>query len=461
MWGGRFASTTDSLMQKINASIDCDKRLFAEDIAASVAHAEMLGKQNIISRQDAADIVRGLQQIHTEIANGEFAFTQELEDIHTHIEHRLKQLIGPAAARLHTGRSRNDQVVTDMRLWLRQATQDIKGTITALIIALLDQAERHAATLMPGYTHLQVAQPISFGHHLLAYVEMFERDLSRFNDSHKRLNLCPLGAAALGGTSFPIDRFQTAAALGFEAPMKNSMDAVSARDFILEFLAIAAIHATHLSRLAEEIVLWCSDGFGFIRLSDRFTTGSSIMPQKRNPDAAELVRAKAATILGHFMGFAAVIKALPLSYGKDMQEDKPAMFAVADNLSLSVQAMTAMISDLTANPDNMQKALQKGYPTATDLADKLVKDLHMPFRDAHHVSGEIVRLAESKNCTLEQLPLADMQAICGEIDHTIYSVLSSEAALQSRTSYGGSAPKNVIAAVVEKRTQLKLSKSHE
>ncbi len=443
MWGGRFQEGPSAIMQEINASIDFDKRLYAQDISGSIAHAVMLASVGVISDTDRDDILKGLRRIKTEIENGNFAFSAVLEDIHMHIESRLQQLIGDAGGRLHTGRSRNDQVATDFRLWVRQQTDDTIASLRVLIGALIDQAENYADTVMPGYTHLQTAQPVSFGHHLLAYAEMLGRDLGRFIDCRNRLNECPLGAAALAGTSFPIDRHQTASALGFDRPMANSMDAVASRDFVLEFLSSASICAVHLSRFAEECVIWCSDPFRFIELSDAYTTGSSIMPQKKNPDAAELVRAKPGRIIGALTSLLVVMKGLPLTYGKDMQEDKQMTFDAADSLALAIVATAGMVKDLTANADNMRIALDNGFPTATDLADYLVRVLHIPFRDAHHITGEIVAIADGKNLPLSDVPLADMQAVEPRITDDIYSVLSVESSLKSRTSYGGTAPDNV------------------
>jgi len=405
MWGGRFAVGPAEAMARINPSIDFDRRLYAEDIAASKAHSAMLARQGIISEQDGAAIARGLDTIAREIENGEFEFKTALEDIHMNVEARLGELIGEAAGRLHTARSRNDQVATDFRLWVRQAIDGLDEQLRALQAALIDQAEAHAGTVMPGYTHLQPAQPVTFGHHLLAYVEMFGRDRGRLADARARLDECPLGAAALAGTSFPIDRHTTATALGFARPTANSIDSVSDRDFALEFLAAGAILATHLSRLSEELVLWCSPGFGFVALSDAFTTGSSIMPQKRNPDAAELVRGKAGRVFGALTTLLTVMKGLPLTYGKDMQEDKEPVFDAYDTLSLSLAASTGMISDMRPDPAAMEEATKAGFLTATDLADWLVRALGLPFREAHHATGAIVRRAEQRGCELAELPL--------------------------------------------------------
>jgi argininosuccinate lyase len=443
MWGGRFAGGPADIMEEINASIEFDKRLAAQDLAGSRAHARMLADQGIIAQDDATAILKGLDQIETEIAEGRFEFKRDLEDIHLNIEQRLSEIAGPAAGRLHTGRSRNDQVATDFRLWVREACARADAGLLGVQCALLAQAEKHSETIMPGFTHMQPAQPISFAHHCLAYVEMFARDRGRFTDAMKRMNESPLGAAALAGTPFPIDRDKTATALGFASPMRNSLDAVSSRDFALEYLSAATIAATNLSRLAEEIVLWMSPSFGFVSLSDAFTTGSSIMPQKRNPDAAELVRAKTGRILGHFVALTTVMKGLALAYAKDLQEDKEAIFGAADALELSLAAMAGMAHDLKANPAAMRRAAEAGYPTATDLADWLVRVLKKPFREAHHIAGAIVKRAEEKSVTLDKLPLADIQAIESGITNEIVTVLSLEASLQSRTSFGGTAPVRV------------------
>ena len=443
MWGGRFAAGPAAVMERINASIGFDRRLYAQDIAASKAHAAMLVRQGIISAADGAAIQSGLDRILAEIEAGSFAFKTALEDIHTNVEARLKEIVGEAAGRLHTARSRNDQVATDFRLWVRDAIDGLDAQIVDLMTALIDRAEQHPATIMPGMTHLQPAQPVTFGHHLLAYVEMLGRDRGRLADAHRRLNESPLGAAALAGTSFPIDRDITAKALGFDRPSANSLDAVSDRDFALEFLAAGAILALHLSRLAEEIVLWVSDGFRFIGLSDAYTTGSSIMPQKRNPDAAELVRGKAGRIVGALNALMLVMKGLPLTYGKDMQEDKEPTFDAADNLSLCVAAMAGMVRDMTVNETAMRQAASAGFATATDLADWLVRTLGLPFREAHHVTARIVAKAAAQNVPLHQLPLAAMQAIEKRITKDVYAVLSVENSVRSRTSHGGTAPKNV------------------
>ncbi|MBI1777399.1 MAG: argininosuccinate lyase [Proteobacteria bacterium] len=451
LWGGRFASGPAAIMQKINASIGFDKRLYAEDIAGSLAHAEMLVAQHIISQKDGAEIRRGLEQILGEIESGRFVFKVELEDIHMNVEARLAEIIGTPAGRLHTARSRNDQIATDFKLWVRGAIDGLDRQLADLQQALIDKAEANAATAMPGFTHLQAAQPVTFGHHLLAYVEMLGRDRGRFKDARRRLNESPLGAAALAGTSFPIDRKRTAKALGFDRPAANSLDAVSDRDFALEFLAAAAIAATHLSRFAEELVLWTSAQFGFVKLSDAFTTGSSIMPQKRNPDAAELVRAKAGRVIGALDSLLIMMKGLPLAYGKDMQEDKEPTFEAADTLSLSLAAMTGMVKDMRPQADAMRRAVEQGYPTATDLADWLVRRLGLPFREAHHLTGRIVRRAEERGVTLDRLGLAELQAIEKRLTADALAVLGVDRSLASRTSYGGTAPKNVRRAAAAAR----------
>ncbi len=446
LWGGRFSEAPDAIMQEINASIDFDKALAAEDIAGSKAHARMLADQGIISAKDAKQIVAGLDTIAGEIAGGRFTFSRALEDIHTHVEARLKELIGDAAGRLHTARSRNDQVATDLKIWVRNAIDEIDAQVHALQTALAEKAEAHADAVMPGFTHLQSAQPVTFGHHLLAYVEMLARDRGRFADCRTRLNESPLGAAALAGTAFPIDRKATAKALGFDRPTANSLDSVADRDFALEALAAASICATHLSRFAEEIVLWATPQFGFVQLSDRFTTGSSIMPQKRNPDAAELVRAKTGRIFGDLTALLVIMKGLPLAYSKDMQEDKERVFDALPALSLSLAAMTGMVRDMTPDLDVMRKAAGSGYATATDLADWLVRETGMPFREAHHVTGRIVSEAAKRGVALAELPLEAMQAVSPKITKAVFGVLSVEASVASRTSLGGTAPKNVRAA---------------
>jgi argininosuccinate lyase len=433
-------------MEEINASIDFDKALAGQDIAGSRAHAEMLADQGIISGEDAKRIVAGLDKIASEISAGEFTFSRALEDIHMNIEARLKELIGEPAGRLHTARSRNDQVATDLKLWVRDAIDEIDGQLHALQSALAAKAEAYADAAMPGFTHLQGAQPVTFGHHLLAYVEMLQRDRGRFADCRRRLNESPLGSAALAGTAFPIDRNATAAALGFDRPTANSLDAVADRDFALEALAAASISAVHLSRFAEEIVLWSTAQFRFVRLTDRFTTGSSIMPQKRNPDAAELVRAKAGRIFGALAALTLVMKGLPLAYSKDMQEDKEQVFDALPNLSLCLAAMTGMVADMTPDREAMRAAAGAGYSTATDLADWLVREAGLPFREAHHVTGRIVAEAEKRGVALDALPLDAMQAVHPAIMENVYGVLSVEASVSSRTSEGGTAPKNVRAA---------------
>jgi argininosuccinate lyase len=456
MWGGRFTSEPAAIMAEINASIDVDQRLFRQDIAASKAHAEMLVKQGIISVKDGKAITRGLDAILAEIESGRFAFKRELEDIHMNVEARLHELIGPAAGRLHTARSRNDQVATDFRLWVRDAIDEIDGLLADYQRALAEKALAHASVVMPGFTHLQPAQPVTFGHHLLAYVEMTARDRGRFADARRRLNECPLGAAALAGTSFPIDRAMTAEKLGFARPSANSLDAVSDRDFVLEALAAAAITAVHLSRFAEEIVIWTSPLVGFLVLSDAFTTGSSIMPQKRNPDAAELVRAKTGRIVGALDALLMVMKGLPLAYQKDMQEDKEAAIASLSALSLCIAAMTGMVADMRPDAARLRAAAAEGYSTATDLADWLVRELDLPFREAHHITGRIVAAAEKRGVGLDALPLEEMQAIEPRIGADALRVLSVESAIKTRTSFGGTAPKNVHAQA--KRWLQKLKK---
>jgi argininosuccinate lyase len=455
MWGGRFESGPAAIMREITPSIDFDKRLAAEDLAGSRAHCRMLASEGIIAKDDGLAILDGLAKIEKEIAEGSFVFKRELEDIHLNIEARLAELIGPVAGRLHTARSRNDQVVTDFRLWVRAACERADQRLLALQRALVAQAEKHVETIMPGFTHMQVAQPVTFGHHMLAYVEMFGRDRGRFEDAKKRLNESPLGAAALAGTSFPIDRDATAKMLGFTRPMRNSMDAISARDFALEYLAACTIAAVHLSRLAGELVQWSTPMFGFVKLSDAFTTGSSIMPQKRNPDAAELVRGKTGRVLGDFVALATVVKGLVLTYGTDLQEDKERVFDAADTLELSLAAMAAMVADLAAQPERMRAACEPGYPTATDLADWVVRVLKKPFREAHHIAGSIVKAAEGKGVTLDKLPLADMQAVEPAISAEVFKVLSPEASVNSRMSLGGTAPARVKEQLQHWRSILK------
>jgi argininosuccinate lyase len=447
MWGGRFSDKPAELMQAINVSIGFDRRLAAQDLEGSRAHAAMLQKTGVITSQDAQAILKGLDAIGRELAAGTFPFREEFEDIHMNVEARLRELIGPAAGRLHTARSRNDQVALDFRMWVREACDRTAAQIKQLQKALVAKAEPHAATLMPGFTHLQPAQPVTFGHHLMAYVEMFGRDASRFADARARMNESPLGAAALAGSPFPIDRDQTAKALGFNAPAANSLDAVADRDFALEALAAAAICAIHLSRLAEEIVIWMTPQFGFIRLTDAFTTGSSIMPQKKNPDAAELVRAKAGRLLGAFTQLAVVMKGLPLTYSKDMQEDKVPTFEAFDALELSLRAMAGMIADLEPDKDRMAQAAGAGFSTATDLADWLVRELGLPFREAHHITGAAVKRAEALGCDLAGLPLAELQALEPRTHDGVYKVLTADASVASRKSYGGTAPDQVRAQI--------------
>jgi argininosuccinate lyase len=445
MWGGRFGADPDPIMAEINASIDFDRHLYRQDIAASKAHAAMLAKTGIITAQDAKRIAHGLDTILSEIEAGKFTFKRALEDIHMNVESRLAELIGPAAGRLHTARSRNDQVATDFRLWVRDWLDGIDAALAAYQRALAEKALEHAATVMPGFTHLQTAQPVTFGHHLLAYVEMAARDRGRFADARGRLNESPLGAAALAGTSFPIDRAMTAKALGFARPMANSLDAVADRDFVLETLSACAITAVHLSRFAEEIVIWSSPLVGLVRLSDKFTTGSSIMPQKRNPDAAELVRARTGRVVGALTALLMVMKGLPLAYQKDMQEDKEGTIDALGTLAVSIGAMTGMVRDLEPDLARMRQAAGEGYATATDLADWLVRTLKLPFREAHHVTGRIVAAAAKAGVTLDKLPLAAMQAIEPRITGAVFRVLSVEKSVKSREVYGGTAPKNVRA----------------
>ena len=440
-------------MEKINASIGFDKNLYKQDIQGSLAHSDMLAAQGIITTQDRDAIHQGLAEIQQEIEAGTFDFKTELEDIHMNVEARLREKIGDPGARLHTGRSRNDQVITDVRLWTRDALDGLDALMADLQRALIDKAEAHADVLMPGYTHLQSAQPVTFGHHLMAYVEMVGRDRGRLADCRKRLNECPLGAAALAGTSFPIDRHRTAKALGFDRPTANSMDSVGSRDFILEFLAAGSIHAIHLSRLAEEIVMWMSDRFAFITLSDAFTTGSSIMPQKKNPDAAELVRAKPGRLLGAFISVSTMMKGLPMTFCKDMQEDKEPLFDAVESLTLAVAATAGMVDDMQPRPDRMMAGLEKGFPTATDLADWCVRVLNLPFRDAHHVTGALVAKAEARGVDLAELSLEEMQSVEKRITSDIYSVLSPAASVASRTSFGGTAPSRVREAAAAARKQ--------
>ena len=455
MWGGRFARGPASIMEEINASIDFDKRLWEQDLAGSEAHAAMLAAKGIIAKSDAKKIAKGLAAIRREMKAGKFPFRRDLEDIHLNVEGRLSELIGDAAGRLHTARSRNDQVATDFKLWVREACSRADAGLLALQRALLAQAKNHTETIMPGFTHMQPAQAVTFGHHCLAYVEMAARDRSRFADAARRMNESPLGAAALAGTPYPIDRNMTARALDFDGPMRNSLDAVSARDFALDYLSAAAIAAAHLSRLAEEIVLWSSPAFGFVSLSDAFSTGSSIMPQKRNPDAAELVRAKVGRILGSFVGLLTVVKGLPLAYAKDLQEDKEAVFAAADALDLSLAAMAGMMNDLTVDAEAMKRAAEKGYPTATDLADWIVVALKKPFREAHRIAAKAVAKAEKLGVALGTVPLAELKKIEPGITKDAYKVLSLEASVKARTSFGGTAPKRVREQIAFWKERLK------
>jgi len=449
IWGGRFSSSSNKLMEEFNSSIQFDKKLYKQDIEASIVHAEMLCKQKIISEKDFKLIKTGLNKIKTEISNNNFTFSIKLEDIHMNIENRLVDLIGDAGKKLHTGRSRNDQVATDIKLWLRDNIDQIEINLKLLQKTLINKSELYYDMLMPGYTHLQVAQPVTFGHHLLAYVEMLGRDRGRLTDCRKRLNESPLGSAALAGTSYPIDRDFVSKKLGFDKPTKNSMDGVSDRDFAVEFMSATSLIAIHLSRLAEELVIWSSDRFNFIKLPESFTTGSSIMPQKRNPDAAELIRAKPGRIFGNMLSLMTVLKGLPMTYGKDMQEDKEPIFDTARTIQMCIVNMDGMIKGLQPIPNNMIQALQKGFPTATDLADYLVINLDIPFRDAHHLTGRIVLLAEEKDCTLESLSLKDIQRIIPEADDKIIDVLKIQNSVSSRNSFGGTAPKNVLKAARE------------
>ncbi|EBA12102.1 argininosuccinate lyase [Roseobacter sp. CCS2] len=455
MWGGRFAAGPDAIMEAINASIGYDRRLAPQDIAGSRAHAAMLAATGIITDTDAEAIREGLLTVLSEIETGEFPFSTALEDIHMNVEARLRDLIGEPAGRLHTARSRNDQVAVDFRLWVRDQCDQADEALAALQKSLLGQAEAGADWVMPGFTHLQTAQPVTWGHHMLAYVEMFARDRSRFADARKRMNTSPLGAAALAGTSFPIDRQMTADALGFDRPMSNSLDAVADRDFALEFLASASICAMHLSRLAEELVIWSSAQFRFVKMSDKWSTGSSIMPQKRNPDAAELIRAKIGRIFGANVALMTVMKGLPLTYSKDMQEDKEQTFDAADNLMLALAAMTGMVADMTAEHDNLKAAAASGFSTATDLADWLVRELGLPFREAHHVTGSLVAMAEAKGCDLPDLTLEDMQTVHDGILEGVFDVLGVENSVASRTSFGGTAPSQVRAQVAHWKEVLK------
>jgi argininosuccinate lyase len=447
MWGGRFASGPDAIMEAINASISFDKRMAAQDIAGSIAHSAMLAKQGIITDNDATSIKEGLLTVLSEIESGTFKYSTALEDIHMNVESRLKEIIGEPAGRLHTGRSRNDQVATDFKLWTRDQYDAAIDGLSALMAVFVDQADAGADMVMPGFTHLQVAQPVTWGHHMLAYVEMFARDRSRFIDARARMNESPLGAAALAGTGFPIDRHATSEALGFDRPSANSLDAVSDRDFALEFLSAASICATHLSRFAEELVIWSSAQFKFVTISDRFSTGSSIMPQKKNPDAAELIRSKVGRITGSLVALLTIMKGLPLTYSKDMQEDKEQVFDAADTLILSLAVMTGMVADLKPNAPELEVAAATGFSTATDLADWLVRALGMPFRDAHHVTGALVAMAEGKGCDLPDLSLSDMQTVHANITNDVFNFLGVQNSVASRLSYGGTAPANVRAQV--------------
>ena len=454
MWGGRYSTGMDAVMEEINASIDFDKTLWRQDIAGSRAHVAMLAQQGIVTKADAAAIDKGLAAVHAEIEAGSFTFSRSLEDIHMNVESRLAEIIGAPAGRLHTARSRNDQVATDMRLWVRDTVDDLDAQLRDLQLALLDKAEAFAGAVMPGFTHLQSAQPTTFGHHLMAYVEMLGRDRGRLQDARKRMNECPLGAAALCGTSFPIDRAMTAKALGFDRPTANSLDSVSDRDFALESLSAASICAMHLSRFAEEIVLWATPQFNFVRLSDRFSTGSSIMPQKRNPDAAELVRGKTGRVIGALNALLIVMKGLPLSYAKDMQEDKEGTFDALRTLSLCIAAMAGMVRDMEPNVKVMKKAAGAGYATATDLADWLVRTLKTPFREAHHVTARLVGVASDKGVGLEKLTLADLQAVEPRITQDVFAVLGVDKSVRSRVSYGGTAPQQVRVQVRRWKSRL-------
>ncbi|MEM7617728.1 MAG: argininosuccinate lyase, partial [Pseudomonadota bacterium] len=444
LWGGRFEKTGNQLMEIINASINYDQVLYRQDIKASIIHTKMLAKQNIISQTDSEKIINGLMQIEQEIEQGDLIFRDDLEDIHMNIEFRLKEIIGPTAGKLHTARSRNDQVATDFKLWVRQSIDIIISNINNLQDNLIVKSKEYHATIMPGYTHLQTAQPVTFGHHLHAYFEMLERDKDRFNDVRKRLNYCPLGAAALAGTSFNIDRHYVSDQLEFTAPTNNSLDTVSDRDFAIEYLSAIAIMAMHLSRFAEEIVIWTSADFNFIKLPEEFTSGSSIMPQKRNPDAAEIIRAKTGRLNGALISLLTMMKGLPLAYCKDMQEDKEPVFDATNNILICVKVMSSMVEGIIANEEKMLQAAKKGFSTATDLADWLVKQLAMPFREAHHVTGQLVKLAEDNNIMLDELSITDMQNIEPKITEDIYNVLSVENSITTRNSYGGTAPNNVI-----------------
>jgi argininosuccinate lyase len=453
MWGGRFAGGPSAVMQEINASLPFDKRLWRQDTMLSLAHVEMLGAQGIVSAEDAATIADGLRTILAEYEAGNLPTDIALEDIHMATEARLAELIGPVAGRLHTARSRNDQVATGFRLWVRDAMDEVGAGLNTLIVALLARAEEHADTIMPGFTHLQVAQPVTLGHHLMAYVEMFARDKARFADARARMNQCPLGAAALAGTGFNLDRDSTAKALGFDGPTRNSLDSVSDRDFALEYLTCATQCSLHLSRLAEEVIIWASQPFGFAKLSDQWSTGSSIMPQKRNPDAAELVRGHSGRILGCMTSLMVTMKGLPLAYSKDMQDDKPPVFEAHDLLGLCLAAMTGMVESMTFVPDRMRAAAASGYSTATDLADWLVREVGVPFREAHHITGSAVKLAEDRGCELADLSADDLTAIDARIDGRALPDLSVEGSVKSRTSFGGTAPANVRAAIAAAKVE--------
>ena len=455
-WGGRFEAKPDELMTRINASIGFDKRLWREDIAASRAHAAMLRKQGIISEADASAILEGLERIVAEYERDGVPERVELEDIHMTVEQRLGELIGPAAGRLHTARSRNDQVATDFRLWVRNACEQAIDAIRNLQRALVERADEHVQTVMPGFTHLQVAQPVTLGHHLMAYYEMLRRDISRFADARTRMNLCPLGSAALAGTGFPIDRERTADALGFDGATANSLDAVSDRDFALDYLIAAAQCSLHLSRLAEELIIWASAPFAFVKLSDQFSTGSSIMPQKRNPDAAELVRGHSGRIMGALTALMVTMKGLPLAYSKDMQDDKEPVFEAYDLLMLSLQALAGMVETVEFVPERMRAAAAQGFSTATDLADWLVREADVPFREAHHITGRAVKAAEERGCDLAGLPLDVLQSIDARIDSRVFDVLSVEASVASRTSYGGTAPERAREQIAEAKEDLGL-----
>lgn len=453
MWGGRFAEGPAAVMREINASIPFDKRLWRQDVAGSKAHVAMLGRQGIVSADDAATIAAGLDAVAADYESNGVAEDLALEDIHMQTEAKLAAAIGPVAGRLHTARSRNDQVATDFKLWVRDAIDEVLAALDGFRAALLDRAEEHADTVMPGFTHLQSAQPVTLGHHLMAYHEMIARDATRFADARVRMNRCPLGSAALAGTGFPIDREATAVALGFAGPTRNSLDGVSDRDFAIEYLTAATQCSLHLSRLAEEFVLWASQPFGFVSLSDQWSTGSSIMPQKRNPDAAELVRGHAGRIMGCMTALMVTMKGLPLAYSKDMQDDKPPVFEAHDLLALSIAAMTGMVASATFRTDRMRAAAEAGFSTATDLADWLVREAGLPFREAHHVTGRAVKLAEDRGVALDALGLADLQAIDARIDARVYDVLSVDASVASRTSFGGTAPANVRAAIAAAREE--------